>query len=160
MLLALPAVAFGRIKLITLPKRERVEIQLDNPSVTLVEEERVVPLVKGVEADDSGQYGLAFRFPVDMIDTEIGLYAMNIHSRLPYSSGQGGTSPWQIPQPYRTALQNASSIAALMLDAGEVKVKGVVAPEGCIDPGKFIAALIKRGAKIHQTETIRSMLVL
>ena len=51
-----------------------------------------------------------------------------------------------------------ASIAALMLDAGEVKVKGVVAPEGCIDPGKFIAALIKRGAKIHQTETIRSML--
>ena len=51
-----------------------------------------------------------------------------------------------------------ASIAALMLDAGDVKVKGVVAPEGCIDPEKFIAALIKRGARIHQTETIRSML--
>jgi len=41
----LPAVA--RVKLITLPVRERVEIQLDNPSATLVEEERIVPLVKG-----------------------------------------------------------------------------------------------------------------
>ncbi len=51
-----------------------------------------------------------------------------------------------------------ASIAALMLDTGDVKVKGVVAPEGCIDPEKFIGALIKRGAKIHQTETIRSML--
>jgi saccharopine dehydrogenase (NAD+, L-lysine-forming) len=51
-----------------------------------------------------------------------------------------------------------ASIAALMLDAGDVKVKGVVAPEGCIDPGKFLAALLKRGAKIHQTETIKSML--
>ena len=51
-----------------------------------------------------------------------------------------------------------ASIAALMLEAGDVKVKGVVAPEGCIDPEKFIAALVKRGAKIHQTETIRSML--
>ncbi len=51
-----------------------------------------------------------------------------------------------------------ASIAALMLDAGDVKVKGVVAPEGCIDPGKFIMALLKRGAKIHQTETIKSML--
>ena len=51
-----------------------------------------------------------------------------------------------------------ASIAALMLEAGEVKVKGVVAPEGCIDPEKFIAALVKRGARIHQTETIRSML--
>lgn len=42
----------GRIKLITLPKRERVEIQLDNPNVTLVEEERVVPLLKGVNQVD------------------------------------------------------------------------------------------------------------
>ena len=39
--------AFARVKLITLPVRERVEIQLDNPSATLVEEERIVPLVKG-----------------------------------------------------------------------------------------------------------------
>ncbi|HYO08372.1 MAG TPA: hypothetical protein VER17_05325 [Tepidisphaeraceae bacterium] len=39
--------ALGRIKLITLPVRERVEIQLDHDSATLVEEERVVPLVKG-----------------------------------------------------------------------------------------------------------------
>lgn len=40
-------VAEARIKLITLPVRERVEIQLDNPNATLVEEERIVPLVKG-----------------------------------------------------------------------------------------------------------------
>jgi saccharopine dehydrogenase (NAD+, L-lysine-forming) len=52
-----------------------------------------------------------------------------------------------------------ASIAALMLDAGEVTVKGVVAPEGCINPDKFLAGLIQRGAKIHQTETIKSMLV-
>jgi saccharopine dehydrogenase (NAD+, L-lysine-forming) len=50
------------------------------------------------------------------------------------------------------------SIAALMLHAGDVTVKGVVAPEGCIDPEKYLAALLKRGAKIHQTETITSML--
>src|SRR3954451_18161196 len=43
----LPAAAQARIKLITLPVRERVEIQLDNPNATLVEEERIVPLVKG-----------------------------------------------------------------------------------------------------------------
>jgi hypothetical protein len=33
----------------------------------------------------------------------------------------------------------------------------VVAPEGCIDPEKFLAAFLKRGARIHQTETIGSM---
>ena len=51
-----------------------------------------------------------------------------------------------------------ASIAALMMDAGDVTVKGVVAPEGCIDPEKFLTALLQRGAKIHQTETIASML--
>ncbi|MBW1714327.1 MAG: saccharopine dehydrogenase NADP-binding domain-containing protein [Deltaproteobacteria bacterium] len=53
-----------------------------------------------------------------------------------------------------------ASIAALMMDAGDVTVKGVVAPEGCIDPEKFLAALLQRGAKIHQTETIESMFAL
>ncbi len=45
--LTLSSQAWGRIKLITLPARERVEIQLDNATATLVEEERIVPLVKG-----------------------------------------------------------------------------------------------------------------
>ncbi len=50
-----------------------------------------------------------------------------------------------------------ASIAALMMDAGDVTQKGVVAPEGCIDPGKFLGAFLKRGARIHQTEHISSM---
>ena len=53
-----------------------------------------------------------------------------------------------------------ASIAALMLAAGDVTVKGVVAPEGCIDPQKFLTALLQRGARIHQTETITSMLTI
>ncbi|MHC4795880.1 MAG: hypothetical protein ACYTF1_04470, partial [Planctomycetota bacterium] len=36
----------------TLPQRERVEIQLDHPNVTLVEEERMVPLLRGVNQVD------------------------------------------------------------------------------------------------------------
>ncbi len=39
--------ASARIKLITLPVRERVEIQLDHAQATLVEEERIVPLSQG-----------------------------------------------------------------------------------------------------------------
>ena len=50
-----PAAAPARIKLITLPLRERVEIQLDHPSVTLVEEERIVPLVKTAADDEPNQ---------------------------------------------------------------------------------------------------------
>jgi hypothetical protein len=44
--------ALARIKLITLPVRQRVEIQLDHPSATLVEEERIVPLIKGLNQVD------------------------------------------------------------------------------------------------------------
>lgn len=44
--------AFGRIKLTTLPVRERVEIQLDNPRATLVEEERIVTLLQGTNHID------------------------------------------------------------------------------------------------------------
>ena len=51
-LLLWPSAAWARIKLITLPVRERVEIQLDHPQATLVEEERIVPLVKGVNQVD------------------------------------------------------------------------------------------------------------
>ncbi len=46
LLVLTPPVTAG-IKLITLPPRQRVEIQLDNPRITLVEEERVVPLSAG-----------------------------------------------------------------------------------------------------------------
>ena len=41
-----PQSAFSRIKLTTLPKRERVEIQLDNNRYTLVEEVRIIPLLQ------------------------------------------------------------------------------------------------------------------
>ncbi|HSH70115.1 MAG TPA: saccharopine dehydrogenase C-terminal domain-containing protein, partial [Deferrisomatales bacterium] len=52
------------------------------------------------------------------------------------------------------------SIAALMLFAGDITEKGVVAPEACIDPKKYLAQMLQRGAKIHQTETIQSLLAL
>ncbi|MFO0829546.1 MAG: hypothetical protein U0572_15515 [Phycisphaerales bacterium] len=45
---AVASVAFSGVKLIALPKRERVEIQLDVPGLTLVQEERTIPLAQGV----------------------------------------------------------------------------------------------------------------
>lgn len=48
----MPVAASARIKLITLPVRERVEVQLENDEATLVEEERIVPLVKGLNQVD------------------------------------------------------------------------------------------------------------
>ncbi|MDX2504414.1 MAG: hypothetical protein QNL62_08055 [Gammaproteobacteria bacterium] len=46
-LYTISADSYARIKLITLPVRERVEIQLENEQTTIIEEERIVPLKKG-----------------------------------------------------------------------------------------------------------------
>ena len=53
--LMMPAVLQARIKLITLPLREKVEIQLDHQNVTLVEEERVIPLIETPENGEPNQ---------------------------------------------------------------------------------------------------------
>jgi hypothetical protein len=58
-----PPGAEAGIQLITLPPRERVEIQLDHPGVTLVEEERVVPLA-------AGENEIVFAWSLAAIDRE------------------------------------------------------------------------------------------
>ncbi|MCA1793570.1 MAG: hypothetical protein LC660_06800, partial [Desulfobacteraceae bacterium] len=50
-----------------------------------------------------------------------------------------------------------AAIAALMMEDGHVTAKGVVAPEGCIDPDIFLKIFLDRGAKIHQSEKIESL---
>lgn len=44
--------SYARIKLITLPVREHVEIQLENENTTIIEEERIVPLREGINDID------------------------------------------------------------------------------------------------------------
>lgn len=51
-----------------------------------------------------------------------------------------------------------AAMAALMFVDGDVTEKGVVAPEGCIDPEIFIKAFIGKGAKIHQSKKIESIM--
>lgn len=51
-LCALSVNSYARIKLITLPVREHIEIQLENEHTTIIEEERIVPLKKGTNSID------------------------------------------------------------------------------------------------------------
>jgi lysine 6-dehydrogenase len=51
-----------------------------------------------------------------------------------------------------------AAMAALMFADGAVTQKGVVAPEGCIDPEIFIKAFIGKGAKIHQSKKVESII--
>jgi len=63
-----------------------------------------VPTFQGREARDSGQFGLAWRFSSESLDTEFGLYAMQIHARVPNLSlnfGPTGTaSPFSVRWDY------------------------------------------------------------
>ena len=74
-----------------------------------------VPLSKGQKSDD-GQFGLNFRFPVESIDSEFGVYYANIHSRTPVVSGLTGTSRGSL-----TGALNALQVDAL---AGNTPMSG------------------------------------
>lgn len=52
---------------------------------------RYLSLANGKDGKDSGQWGLSFRIPVDVIESEVGLYAMQINSRSPIVSGKLGS---------------------------------------------------------------------
>ena len=75
----------------TLPLPGQTDFPTNFPAGTVIEK---VQGIKGKDGKDSGQWGLALRVPVDAIDTEFGLYYMNINSRLPMISGVygGGTA--------------------------------------------------------------------
>lgn len=56
-----------------------------------------VPIVKGKKAGNSGQFGLAYRTFFESIESELGLYAMQVHSRTPVVSVIQGASSSLIP---------------------------------------------------------------
>ena len=59
MLLACSAISHGRIKLVALPERAATVIRLDNPRATLIEEERVLTLQKGLNKVDFSWKGVS-----------------------------------------------------------------------------------------------------
>ena len=52
------AISYGRIKLVALPERAATVIRLDNPQATLIEEERVLTLQKGLNKVDFSWKGV------------------------------------------------------------------------------------------------------
>lgn len=92
---------------------------------------------------DSGQFGLAYRFNVDALDTEFGLYAMKYHSRTPYVSmvnlangqaqikGVAGAMPfdliWEYPEDVKAFGISASTNIMGWSVAGELSTRRDVA---------------------------------
>jgi hypothetical protein len=65
--LSLTTTLHARVKLVALPDRARVVVSLNNPNATLVEEERLVPLQKGVNKVDFSWRGVN----IDMASIQI-----------------------------------------------------------------------------------------
>ena len=58
----------------------------------------ILPKLRDVEADDSGQWGINARYFVEALNaTEFGLYYMNLHSRTPILSVQNATNAFGLP---------------------------------------------------------------
>lgn len=67
----------------------------------------IVPRGGDRDARDSGQWGVAFRYLFEPLDTEFGLYAMNYHSRTPIFSASAAD-----PSVYGAALPFAGGVGA------------------------------------------------
>lgn len=72
------------------------------------------------DARDSGQWGVAFRYFAESLDTEFGLYAMNYHSRTPFLSATapGANVYAAADQVYNPLAPTATGPAAALIVAG------------------------------------------
>ena len=133
-----------------------------NLSVTGVTNDLItspIPAILGIEGKDaknSGQWGLALRIPVESIDTEIGLYAMNIHSRVPIISGiyGGGATGLKAAEiAYVTQLATAAA-----QKAGAAAAAAAVAAGNAAGAAAAAAAAGAAAAKATQTGVVTGIL--
>lgn len=104
-----------------------------------------IPTLDGENAKNSGQFGVAYRFAVPKLDTEFGIYAMNIHARTPVFSlayANPGTFPGH---PAST-----SPVAAFWEYPEDLKVFGASAATNILDWSV--------SAEVSQTRGVRAQL--
>jgi len=87
---------------------------------------RFFQLVGGDKGSNTGNYGLAFRFPVSALDTEFGVYYQNLSSRTPIISIKTG-QPLPAPNPLFLPGATANSAAAFWEYPDDIKIFGLSA---------------------------------
>ena len=89
LIVALGGVSQARIKLVALPERAATVIRLDNPTATLIEEERVLTLQKGLNKVDFSWKGVqidADSIRLEVLDHPDKVTLLNVS----YPPGRGG----------------------------------------------------------------------
>lgn len=89
----------------------------------------IVPRLGDDDARDDGQWGLAFRYMFEPLDTEFGAYFMNYHSRAPIFSGAA---------PSAGAIATANTIATGSLAGGAAVAAGAGASVLAANGGYFM----------------------
>lgn len=84
----------------------------------------LLPRGANMEPDDGGEFGFALRYYVEAIQTEVGAYAINYHSRLPILSGHAPTQeaidgPFASLVPYVTAISQRMTSADYLVEYPE-----------------------------------------
>lgn len=100
------------------------------PLGTFIGPAAYITTIDSKEPSDSGQYGLAYRFNAEKLDTEFGLYAMKYHSRTPVlsitnlSNGRAQNAlfdaKWEYPEDIKAYGISASTNVKGWSLAGEV----------------------------------------
>ena len=97
--------------------------------ITATSEGIIVPRHGDRDASDDGQWGLAFRYMFEPLDTEFGAYFMNYHSRAPIFSGVA---------PSAGAIATANQIATGSLGLGATAAAGAGAAVLAANGGYFM----------------------
>jgi hypothetical protein len=100
------------------------------PPLGLVNRNGVLDWAPDIEGKDSGQYGLSARYFSKALDTELGAYFVNYHSRAPIISvikGLPTTYPASVWNGTVPALRNAAITGVLDYSAENIKVYGLSA---------------------------------
>jgi Protein of unknown function (DUF1302) len=113
-----------------------------------------VPLGRTLTPSNGGQFGAAMRYYVPTLDTEFGLYAMDISARTPVLDGVRGTVPFEAQAPLGTVVhaywQYPENIKIYGLSAATTIAKWSVGAELSFTPsyptqiaaGDLVAALL------------------
>jgi len=94
-----------------------------------------VPLVQGRDPQDGGNYGVSVKYEIAALDTELGLYGMNLSARTPVISGFSGfdlklvspSSPIMAPLAAQQAALGVRPLTAFWEYPGDIHLFGISA---------------------------------
>ncbi len=122
-----------------------------------------VPMTNGKDGSDANQFGLAFRFPVEAIDAELGLYGAMFSSRTPYVSGYTGSAlpSGGMAQPIHKTLNSNLTVAQGFWEYPEkIKMVGVTASTNIAgwSVGSELSFIPNQPAQINSGDIITALL--